>query len=151
MMRNLINLIEAPKKFVQDFTEGYCYALAIELNNRYHWPLSVIADEDEDYTTIHAFVVLPDGRGFDINGPQSLDDMLASYAGGEEGWRIIGVDRPNLLRLLNPELKRMTLASSGYAQQAILQYLKPLYRDVFALKEDAENQFIPATQAPRPR
>jgi hypothetical protein len=134
-MRDLIDIVETtePSQFVHDFKEGYCYALAIELSRRYGWPICVIAskeDDGDDPVTIHAFNELPNGQGIDIEGARPVDDILYEYAGGED-WDVLKRSRIDVLNSLNPEYRSMTIQAAGYARQAVDEYLKVTYPDLF--------------------
>jgi hypothetical protein len=144
-MREYLNILEASQDngLISDFTGGYCYALALTLHDVYDWPLAVIAaeeEENEDIFTIHAFVTLPNGMAFDIEGPKTIGAMINGYAGGETGWRAVEMSRVEFLRQMNPELRSMTLAAHSYAMKAINDYLKPSYPNVFGPTLDEEHE-----------
>lgn len=71
------------KKEVYSFTQGDCWAFALEVRKQFGYPIIVhIFAEEEPLECnkamagwLHAYNVLPDGNGFDVTGVYPLDEM----------------------------------------------------------------------------
>lgn len=128
-MRDFINIVESHASLIEDFTEGYCYGLALELNRRFGWELGVVAGEDDSegaehpFYTVHAFNYLPNGLAIDIEGVHSEEDLHRAYAGDEDGWTLKRIERNQLVSMLNPALIDLNARSQKYIDQAV-KYLQ---------------------------
>lgn len=63
----------------QRFTEGDCHLLARRIHRLTGWPIYCF-----DYggkPSLHAFVVMPDGRALDVEGPRTLLGMKRRWKG----------------------------------------------------------------------
>lgn len=57
------------------FSYGQCMWFALATHQRMGWPLEVILDEAGFIA--HAWTRLPDGRTFDVAGPDGAEDFIA--------------------------------------------------------------------------
>lgn len=92
---------------VQAFTQGDCWAFALEVEARYGYPMAFCASHDEggpesvgasfaqDAGWVHAFNILPSGECFDVMGVCGEFEMLERWLGyfeeWEDGWQGIYV------------------------------------------------------------
>lgn len=86
------------------FTKGDCWALALDMHQRYNLPLCfVIASEapmpviDKEVWWVHVFNVLPNGLLIDVNGIHTEQEMLSQWE-----FRIRESDTAKKLTLAQP-------------------------------------------------
>ncbi len=67
-----------PTEFDRErFTCGDCHILAKAIEDRTGWPLHAMQEKAEgNLPTLHAFVIMPDGRALDVDGPSEVTDFL---------------------------------------------------------------------------
>ncbi len=56
------------------FSYGHCMWFALATHERMGWPLEVVLDEAR--LIAHAWTRLPDGRTFDVAGPDGAEDFI---------------------------------------------------------------------------
>jgi hypothetical protein len=62
-----------PDSVVEAYSYGKCMWFAIAAHDRHGWPIEAIF---EDGAVSHAWVRMPDGRSFDISGPNGAEDFI---------------------------------------------------------------------------
>jgi hypothetical protein len=68
---------------IERFTRGDCLYLARALQQRTGWPIHSF--EFAGSPCLHAFVLMPDGRGLDVNGARGVTELSLEWAGDWEG------------------------------------------------------------------
>jgi len=72
-----------PDEILETYSYGRCFWLTLALHKRYGWPIyaEIIEDPDGARWISHSWARMPDGREFDIYGPQ---DSVDRFGGAEQ-------------------------------------------------------------------
>jgi len=100
---------------VARFTEGDCHYLARAIHERTGWPMMTFSDRFGP--CLHAFVLMPDLRALDVEGPCNIRTFKRRW----KSTKIAEINWPKLRSAFGPpEFGRYTYARAGIIADRLL-------------------------------
>lgn len=74
---------------VEQYMNGYCMFMAAALHHKYNVPIGLLLIKHDKWHLCHAWVCLPNGKYFDVQGQQNLKQVTSFREDTEMEYKVI--------------------------------------------------------------